>query len=141
MLRRRRRQSGYAAATRPPMVMVADDDVLVRELLDTGLRRKGFAVQVFADGEQLLHAVRTDPPAAVVVDWLMPGPQGPDICSRMKADAATARVPVLMLTSRGMDQHVEQALAAGVDDYVTKPFHVAEVARVVQQLISSEGSQ
>lgn len=120
--------------------MVADDDVLVRELLETGLRRQGFAVRVFEDGEQLLRAVENEEPAVVVVDWLMPGPQGPDVCSELKHGETTARIPVVMLTSRGMDRHVEQALVAGVDDYVTKPFHVDDVARVVHQLVAADGS-
>ena len=118
--------------------MVADDDALVRELLDAGLRRQGFAVRVFHDGEQLLQAVETERPAVVVVDWLMPGPQGPDVCTALRQRAETADVPVLMLTSRGMDRHVEQALAAGADDYITKPFHVDEVGRVVRHLVTRD---
>ncbi len=139
MRHRWRRRSVQAVSVSPPLVMVADDDALVRELLDTGLRRQGFAVRVFADGEQLLRAVENERPAAVVVDWLMPGPQGPDVCSELKQSETAAGIPVVMLTSRGMDHHVEQAMVAGVDDYVTKPFHVDDVARVVHQLVAANG--
>lgn len=144
-----RRRSGVRASQRGarsqdgasrPAVLVADDDRMVRELLTAGLEREGYRVLAVADGHAALQTARSSDPVAVVLDWLMPGIQGPDLCAQLKSDPATAGLPVLLLTSRSQDVEVERGFENGADEYVTKPFHLSEVTKVVNIMVAGSRS-
>lgn len=134
-------QEHAAEVAESPCVLVADDDRMVRELLTAGLRRDGYRVLAVADGNAALDAARSADLAAAVLDWLMPGVQGPEVCRLIKADPRTAAMPVLLLTSRSRDDEVQQAFECGADDYVTKPFHLADVMRLVNRLVRDGGQR
>jgi two-component system response regulator ResD len=108
------------------VVLVADDDEHTVELVSLYLRRAGYRVEAAFDGEETLRKIWESRPALVVLDIMMPGPDGLQICRKMRG-----RVPILLLTARSSDIDKIAGLRLGADDYVTKPFNPDElVARV-----------
>ena len=116
-------------------VLVVDDDELLRALVGTTLEREGYRVSYALDGEHALGVIRSDLPALVVSDVNMPGTDGFTMLQRLRADPATAWLPVLMLTTRREVDDVVHGLALGADDYLPKPFSPPELlARVRSKL-------
>jgi two-component system response regulator ResD len=110
------------------VVLVADDDEHTVELVSLYLRRAGYSVEVAFDGEETLRKVRESRPALVVLDIMMPGPDGLQICRKIGGQRG---VPILFLTARTSDIDKIAGLRLGADDYITKPFNPDElVARV-----------
>jgi DNA-binding response OmpR family regulator len=108
------------------VVLVADDDEHTVELVSLYLRRAGYHVEVAFDGDETLSKVRESRPALIVLDVMMPGPDGLQICRKLRG-----RIPILLLTARASDIDRIAGLRLGADDYVTKPFNPDElVARV-----------
>src|SRR5690606_3237337 len=97
-----------------------EDDIL--ELIEYTLARNGYKVTGVTTGEAALKAASRDRPALVLLDLMLPGLDGLEVCRRMKADPDTADIPVVMLTARGEEADVVTGLEMGADDYVTKPF-------------------
>ena len=108
-------------------VLVAEDDPLYRRALEHFLSRKGYAVQMAGDGLQAL-ADATAPEAArlIVLDWMMPGLPGPEVCRRLRATARDRYQYILLLTAKHTTADIVEGLEAGADDYLTKPFNVYE---------------
>jgi two-component system phosphate regulon response regulator PhoB len=103
-------------------ILVVDDEEDILELLDYNLSRHGYAVSRAASGEAALEEVRANPPHLVILDLMLPGMDGLEVCRILKKDERTAGVPVLMLTARGEEADIVTGLELGADDYVTKPF-------------------
>jgi len=103
-------------------ILVVDDEEDIRKLLFYNLSREGYDVECTETGEDALTRVRSHGYELVVLDLMLPGINGLDVFRAMKAEARTARIPVLMLTARGDDVDVVTGLELGADDYVTKPF-------------------
>lgn len=120
-----------------PLVVVADDNADIRHLVDRRLSKRGYRVVTAADGEEALTRVRELGPQAVVLDWMMPVVQGPDVVSRLRADPATAGLPIVMLTARAAEADVATGFECGADDYLTKPFDVAELDQVIRRLLAA----
>ena len=116
-------------------ILVADDDPGIRSLLRLVLSKRGFTVVDVANGAEALEQIRRSRPDLVLIDWVMPVLDGPETVRQLKADPATHDIPVVMLSSQShVDEKVE-ALEAGVQDFVLKPFESRElVARLEQQL-------
>jgi DNA-binding response OmpR family regulator len=107
-------------------ILVADDDEHTVELVSLYLRREGYRVEVAYDGDETLRKVKETQPALIVLDIMMPGPDGLQICRKLHG-----RMPILLLTARASDIDRIAGLRLGADDYVTKPFNPDElVARV-----------
>ena len=120
--------TGPDRATR---VLVVDDDPVLAGLVRVCLELEDFAVSDVPDGAAALTAVRTDPPDLVLLDIMMPGLSGLDVLRRLRADATTVAMPVVLLTARGLTADKVIGLTAGADDYIVKPFDPAElVARL-----------
>lgn len=132
---RRRRERALKSGESPPLVLVADDDELIQQILSTALQRKGYRVLVCGDGKQALALTASALPAVAVLDWMMPYIQGPDVCAALKQAPATSKVRVILLTSRGVDAEIESAFERGADDYMTKPFNVDALLRLVERQI------
>jgi two-component system phosphate regulon response regulator PhoB len=116
------------------LLLVEDDRPLV-ELLSYHFERAGFAVASTADGEDALIMAREDPPDFVILDWMVEGVSGIEVCRRLRRLPETANVPIIMLTARGEEADRIRGLETGADDYVTKPFSPRElVARVLAVL-------
>lgn len=109
-------------------ILVVEDDASIRELTERGLRNAGFEVLTAATGDDGLARFRAERPDAVVLDVMLPGTDGLEVCKAIRASSTT---PVVMLTARSDTLDVVVGLESGADDYVTKPFEMAElVARV-----------
>jgi two-component system response regulator MtrA len=109
-------------------ILLVEDDRSIRETTEMGLRAAGFDVVTAATGTEALQRYWDTDPAAVVLDLMLPGIDGLEVCRRIRAESAT---PVLMLTARTDTADVVMGLEAGADDYLRKPFAIAElVARV-----------
>lgn len=116
----------------PLRVLVADDEPVSRTVVGAMLRKAGYAVTYAPDGEeawQLLDAA--DPPSLALLDWEMPGLQGPEIVQKLRSKSAATPTYLILLTSRVSQADIVQGLRAGADDYVTKPANEDElIARV-----------
>ncbi|MDD5306250.1 MAG: response regulator transcription factor [Deltaproteobacteria bacterium] len=120
-----------------PRILVVDDEEDLLTLVRYNLVKELFRVTTAATGEEALARARADAPDLVILDLMLPGMDGLDVCRAMKADPATARIPIVMLTARGEDADVVAGLTLGADDYVTKPFSprvlVARVRAVLRR--------
>jgi DNA-binding response OmpR family regulator len=120
-------------------VLVVDDDVLVRDVVGRYLGRAGYQVTVAGDGEQALRAAHACPPDLVVLDLMLPGLPGLEVCRRLRA---AGPVPVVMLTALGEEEDRILGLELGADDYITKPFSPRElVLRVTSVLRRARATQ
>jgi two-component system response regulator MprA len=114
-------------------VLVVDDDYAIRESLDRSLRANGYDVQLANDGTQALRALEGAAYDAVVLDVLMPGRSGIDVCHTLRA--AGNRVPILILTARDTVSDRVAGLEAGADDYLVKPFALEELIARLRALV------
>lgn len=119
----------------PDLVYIADDEPNIRKLAALALKDSGFETQEFADGVSLMAAVRVRKPDAIVLDWMMPPPDGLAVCHKIRADESTRPIPILMLTARGEEVDRVLGLEMGADDYITKPFSVKELCARVRAVI------
>ena len=112
-------------------VLLVEDDAALAELVSWHLEREDFEVERTADGEEAILLARETPPDLVLLDWVIEGVSGIEVCRRLRRLADTANVPIIMLTARGEEEDRVRGLETGADDYVTKPFSPRElVARV-----------
>jgi two-component system, OmpR family, response regulator MprA len=114
-------------------VLVVDDDYAIRESLERSLRANGYNVELASDGTEALRAIESAPFDAVVLDVLMPGRNGIDVCLTLRATGN--RVPILILTARDTVSDRVAGLEAGADDYLVKPFALAELIARLRALV------
>jgi DNA-binding response OmpR family regulator len=109
------------------IALVIDDDEVTRTVLSLRLRQAGFEVFGESDGDSGLAAIATLHPDVVLLDWMMPRMNGLEVCEVLRATPEIARTPVILLTACEEASGVERALAAGADDYITKPISPLEL--------------
>ena len=121
----------------PPRVLVADDEDDIRALVCLAVRRAGCEVAAAVpDGTRALAAARAEVPDLAVLDVSMPGAGGLEVCAALRAEPATAGVPILLLSAGASPDDVARGLAAGADAYLAKPFAVAGLVARVRELSS-----
>ncbi|MEM6391338.1 MAG: response regulator transcription factor [Planctomycetota bacterium] len=103
-------------------ILIVEDEQDLLELLRYNLAREGYAVRTAATGEDGLKAVRADAPDLVLLDLMLPGMDGLEVCRTIKGRPHTAGIPVIMLTAKGEESDIVRGLEIGADDYITKPF-------------------
>ena len=109
-------------------ILVADDDALYRSLLTSILTGWGFDVRVAQNGSEALAVLQEkDSPRLVILDWIMPGSNGPEVCRRIRQTAEGVPMYVILLTVKGGKQNIVEGMEAGADDYITKPFDTDEL--------------
>jgi DNA-binding response OmpR family regulator len=118
-----------------PVVLAADDDEDVLELVTFRLERSGYTVLQAHDGEEAWELARDAQPDLAVLDVLMPKLDGFELTRRIRADEATRRIPIILLTARAQDADVQQGFDAGADDYLRKPFSPQELRARVQAIL------
>ncbi|SFR49819.1 phosphate regulon transcriptional regulator PhoB [Litoreibacter janthinus] len=124
-----------------PIVLVVEDDPSQREVLAYNIRAEGYQVETAANGDEALLRVQEYAPDVVVLDWMLPNVSGIEICRQMKAKPETRGIPVIMLSARSEEDDRVRGLETGADDYVVKPYSVAELlARIRTQLRRSRPS-
>ena len=116
-------------------ILVVEDEKDLAHVLEYNLRQAGFDPLIACDGAAGLRMARDVKPALVLLDVMLPDLSGIEVCKKLKADAATSSMPVVMLTARGEESDRVKGLEAGADDYVTKPFSVREVMLRVRAVL------
>jgi two-component system phosphate regulon response regulator PhoB len=112
-------------------IMIVEDEEPLTLLLRYNLEAEGYAVDVAARGDEAEVKLKEATPDLVVLDWMLPGMSGIELCRRLRARPETERLPIIMLTARGEESERIRGLSTGADDYIVKPFSVPElVARI-----------
>ncbi len=122
-------------APRPTRVIVAEDDADIGTLLVHYLQKAGLVPTLVTTGRDALARARREPPDLVILDIMLPGMDGLDVCRALRADDATAAVPIIMLTAKAEESDRIVGLELGADDYITKPFSPNEVVARVRALL------
>ena len=118
-------------------VLIADDEANIVISLEFLMKREGHAVSIARDGPSALAAIRQDPPDLVLLDVMMPGLSGFEVCQAVRADESLASVKILMLSAKGRDTDIAKGQAMGADAYMTKPFSTRELADKVREMLGS----
>jgi two-component system cell cycle response regulator len=109
-------------------ILIADDSIVSRHLLEATLRRWGYEVLVACDGAEALEMLeRNDAPSLIILDWMMPGMTGVEVCRRIRQRSSEPYTYILLLTSKSQKEDLIEGMEAGADDYVTKPFDQNEL--------------
>ena len=118
-----------------PTLLLVEDDRSIADLLVWHFEKEGYDVRRTGDGDEALILAREAPPDVVILDWMIEGVSGIEVCRRLRRRDDTANVPIIMLTARGEESDRVRGLETGADDYVTKPFSPRElIARVAAVL-------
>jgi DNA-binding response OmpR family regulator len=121
-------------------IVIVEDDEDIADSISYNLEREGYRLRLAKSGEDALSLIFDRPPNLIILDLNLPQMNGFELCRRLRAEPATARVPILMLTARGDEADKVLGLNMGADDYITKPFSMRElVARVNAALRRAEG--
>nr|WP_026379821.1 phosphate regulon transcriptional regulator PhoB [Afifella pfennigii] len=118
-----------------PRILVVEDEEPLTLLLRYNLEAEGYAVEAVARGDDAELLLMEEAFDILVLDWMLPGLSGIELCRRLRMREATARLPIIMLTARGEEDERIRGLATGADDYVVKPFSVPELMARVKALL------
>jgi DNA-binding response OmpR family regulator len=116
-------------------ILIVDDEPNILVTLEYLMKREGYEVLLARDGEQALDLLRREHPRLVLLDVMMPGKNGFEVCQELRADEAIRDTVVLMLTAKGRDADVAKGMGVGADAYVTKPFSTRELVDKVRALL------
>lgn len=122
-------------------ILVADDEADVLNLVSSNLRNAGFTVIKAQDGTSALNKARTTMPMLIVLDIMLPGMSGLEVCKMLKSDATTAQIPIIMLTAKAEEIDRILGLELGADDYLTKPFSPRELVLRVKSIVRRVAGQ
>ncbi len=125
--------------------LIVDDERDILELVEYNLSRNGYRVTCVATGEEALKAARSKTPDVMLLDLMLPGVDGLEVCKALKRDSKTQHIPVIMLTAKGEEADIVSGLELGADDYITKPFSprvlLARVRAVLRRKEAGESAQ
>lgn len=116
-------------------ILVIEDDVNIRTMLQLQLERTGYRVRTAEDGDEGLRALGEERPDLILLDVIMPGKDGYEVCQLIKGDISTANIPVIMLTSRTDSEDKLRGLGRGANDYITKPYELGELLARVRNIL------
>ena len=117
-------------------ILIADDEANIVVSLEFMMKREGYEVHIARDGEQALEAIRSQRPDLVLLDAMMPGMTGFDVCAAVRADVGLRDVRILMLTAKGRETDVARGVGVGADAYMTKPFSTRELMQKVRDMLA-----
>ncbi len=124
---------------KPTRILVADDDPSILRLLQLNFELEGYEVSTASDGEEALAKARASSPDVVVLDVMMPGMDGWEVCRRLKEDETMRDVPVILLTALGQEQERRHGMSVGASEYVMKPFDPDQLVQMVKGTLSGAG--
>jgi len=113
-------------------ILAIDDDKTVRLLVSRCLEKEGHQVVAAENGEQGLSMVSQENPDLILLDVMMPGLNGLEVCTKLKNAPETKTIPIFMLTGKTQMQDIDEALSAGADNYISKPFDPQKLDRIIQ---------
>jgi two-component system phosphate regulon response regulator PhoB len=126
-------------------ILIVDDEEDVLELLRYNLSKEGYGIETASSGEEALTKARAKPPDLIVLDLMLPGVDGLEVCKRLKSEDKTEQIPIVMLTAKGEESDIVTGLELGADDYVTKPFSpkvlIARIRRILHRARAVELEQ
>jgi DNA-binding response OmpR family regulator len=118
-------------------VLIVDDEPNIVVSLEFLMQREGYQVLVATDGPQALDLIQRERPQLVLLDVMMPGKSGFEVCQAVRADESLTGVKIVLLTAKGRDTDVAKGIALGADAYVTKPFSTKDLAAKVRELLGA----
>lgn len=121
-----------------PRILIVDDDPVIVRLLQINFRLEGYEVDTASRGEEALQRVREHLPDVVVLDVMMPGLDGWEVCRQLKENPKVSHIPVIFLSARAQDEDRQRGYALGVDEYVTKPFDPAHLVEIVRRSLEKQ---
>ncbi|MGA8584672.1 MAG: phosphate regulon transcriptional regulator PhoB [Roseiarcus sp.] len=130
-----RKESVRPGAASAPRILIVEDESDLALLLGYNLESEGYVVENVARGDEAELRLAENAPDLVILDWMLPGVSGLEICRRLRAREATRTLPVIMVTARGEEAERVRGLSVGADDYVVKPFSVPELMARVRALL------
>jgi two-component system alkaline phosphatase synthesis response regulator PhoP len=130
-------KAGPVEPTSPPRILIADDDAQGVELLEAYLADTGYEIRKAIDGEQTLWQVQEWRPDVILLDIMMPKISGFEVCKKIRANASSRDIGILMITALDQSSDVERAVDAGTNDFLTKPINKTELLLRIRSLLRS----
>ena len=124
------------------LILIIEDDPDIAEVLRYGLERNDFKTRIALNGEEGLSASldKFNPPSVILVDLLLPGMTGFELCRRLRSEALTRATPIVIVSARASDEEIAIGAELGADDYIVKPFSIREVVRRINFLLQLKNS-
>lgn len=117
-------------------LLMAEDDPDIQIVARMALKKAGFRVEVVNNGRELLDRVTRERPDVILLDWMMPELNGPDTCAALKADPATASIPVVFMTAKSQGFERDRGLATGALGYIVKPFDALTLGDRIREILA-----
>jgi two-component system phosphate regulon response regulator PhoB len=122
-------------------ILIVEDEADLRELIRYNLEAESFRVATAESGDEAVERIRDGVPDLILLDWMLPGASGIELCRRWRAHEETARTPIIMITARGEEEERVRGLATGADDYIVKPFSIPELVARITALLRRSSPQ
>jgi len=122
-------------------LLIVEDEADLSELMRYNLEAEGFRVVSAETGDEAVERIRDGVPDLILLDWMLPGLSGIELCRRWRSREETARTPIIMVTARGEEEERVRGLATGADDYIVKPFSMPELVARIQALLRRSSPQ
>ena len=122
-------------------ILIVEDEADLSELMRYNLEAEGFRIVTAESGDEAVERIRDGVPDLILLDWMLPGLSGIELCRRWRSREETARTPIIMITARGEEEERVRGLATGADDYVVKPFSMPELVARIQALLRRSSPQ
>jgi two-component system, OmpR family, phosphate regulon response regulator PhoB len=119
----------------PALILIVEDEAAIHQLIEYNLRAEGYRTRVVENGEDVHAALTEEMPDLVLLDWMLPGLSGIEVCKLIRARPETQNLPIIMLTARGEETERLRGLSTGADDYIVKPFSVPEVMARIRSIL------
>ncbi|MEW6684759.1 MAG: response regulator [Candidatus Edwardsbacteria bacterium] len=119
-------------------ILIADDDKNILFFLSELLQRSDYEIVQAVDGEQALKFAREQKPALILLDIMMPGLDGLEVCRQLKTDPETKQIKIIMVTAKTTEPDIERGLAAGADFYIPKPFKISVLSEKIRELLEKK---
>jgi len=118
-----------------PTILVVEDEPAIQDLIQINLQMAGYRVLIHGNAEDAIKGIQRELPDLVLLDWMLPGMSGVELARRLRGDARTKSLPIILLTARGEEQDKLKGLEEGADDYITKPFSVREMEARIKAVL------
>ena len=122
-------------------ILIVEDEFDILKLIEFNIKKEGFDVIAVSDGESAIKEVRSNKPDLILLDLMLPGISGLDVCHLIQKDTELSQIPILMLTAKGEESDIVRGLEAGADDYVVKPFSIKVLLARIKALLRRDISQ
>lgn len=120
-------------------VLIVDDEEDILQLIDYNLSKEGYSISCVGSGEEALRVARKEKPGLILLDLMLPGVDGLDVCRALKSEPGTSSIPIIMVSARGEESDIVTGLELGADDYVVKPFSPSVLRARVKSVLRRSG--